>query len=114
MERRGAELASMVGMFEESPVGIVAADALPAVVELARDHPEHEALVTRCLEHARPHQSAGVRSRAEGPTQALRTTIRVPVGTTTTSKSSTASASTGTRSRIETRPAMSWPSRTGR
>jgi hypothetical protein len=62
-ERREA-LALLVRLFDESPIGMVQASALQAVVELARDHPEHEGLAVGCLERALGSSSASVRSRA--------------------------------------------------
>ena len=57
-------LALMAHLFDESPTGIVRANALQAIVELAQGHPEHEELTGRCLVRAGNSSSAIVRSRA--------------------------------------------------
>jgi hypothetical protein len=61
---RSRALALMERLFDESPVGSVRANALEAVVELARGHPEHEASARRCLDRAAASPVAAVRTRA--------------------------------------------------
>ncbi|HEX5086384.1 MAG TPA: HEAT repeat domain-containing protein [Nocardioides sp.] len=51
-------------LLDRSPVAVVRASALEAVVELARDHPEHEALASRCLDRASHSSSASVQARS--------------------------------------------------
>jgi hypothetical protein len=62
--QRSEAVALMVRTVEESPVGMVAANALQAVVELSRGHPEHEEAAARCLHRAAESSSASMRSRA--------------------------------------------------
>ena len=63
-EERAVALESMVRLFEESPTGVVEANALQAIVALAEGHPEHEELAGRCTQQALASSSAILRARA--------------------------------------------------
>jgi hypothetical protein len=61
---RAEAVAQMVRLLEESPIGIVEADALQAVLQLADGHPEHEEAASRCAQRALASPSASLRARA--------------------------------------------------
>jgi len=61
---RGRAVEVMVRLFDQSPIGMVRANALEAVVALAQGHPEHEELAGHSLERGLGSTSASVRSRA--------------------------------------------------
>ncbi len=61
---RAEALALVLGMCNQRASGIVEANALEAVVELAHGHPEHERVAARCLQRALADSSATVRTRA--------------------------------------------------
>jgi hypothetical protein len=63
-QERTAAVESMVRLFEESPNGVVEANALQAIVAMAEGHPEHGALADRCTQRALASASAILRARA--------------------------------------------------